>query len=61
MIRGRVANVIISFSRDRDDMLLAHFKRVRGLDCEWKLLRRPAEHNLSNLTPFWANWNLRAL
>ena len=40
---------------------LAHFKRVRGLDREWKLLRRPAEHNLSNLTPFWANWNLRAL
>jgi hypothetical protein len=39
---------------------LAHFKRVRGLDREWKLLRRPAEHNLSNLTPLWANWNFRA-
>ena len=61
MIRWRVADIIISLSRDRDDMLLANFERVRGLDAEWKLLRCPTEHNLSNLTPFWANWNLRAL
>jgi hypothetical protein len=27
-------------------MRLANFKRVRGLDREWKLLRRPAKHNL---------------
>jgi len=43
MIGGRVADVIIGFSRDRDDKLLANFERVRGLDAEWKLLPRPAK------------------
>jgi hypothetical protein len=27
-------------------MRLANFKLVHALDREWKLLRRPAEHNL---------------
>ena len=60
MIRWRVADVIISFSRDRDDMRLANFERVRGLDAEWKLLRCPAKHRLPNLAPLWANGNFRA-
>jgi hypothetical protein len=54
MIGGRVANVIISFSRDRDDMLLANFERVRSFYIERKLLRRPAKHCLPNLAPLWA-------
>ena len=43
MIRGRVANVIKGFSRDRDHMLLVNFECVRGFDAEWKLLRRSTE------------------
>ena len=50
MIRGRVANVIKSFSRDCDHTRLANFERVRGFDAERKLLRRPAKHYLPNLT-----------
>src|SRR6266550_1333058 len=60
MISWRVADVIISFSRDRDDMLLANFQRVRGLDAERKLLPRPAKDCLPNLTPLWANGNFLA-
>ena len=33
---------------------------MRGLDAEWKLLRRPIKHYLPNLTPLWANRNLGA-
>jgi hypothetical protein len=33
-------------------MLPANFQRVRGLEREWKLLRGPAKHCLSNLAPF---------
>jgi hypothetical protein len=29
----------------------AGFKRVRGFDAEWKLLRRPAEHNQVDIRP----------
>ncbi len=43
MIRGRVANVIISFSRDRDDMLLANFERVRGLETMTAIVGPDAE------------------
>jgi hypothetical protein len=32
-------------------------KVVHALDREWKLLLRPAEHNLPNLAPLWANRN----
>jgi hypothetical protein len=32
MIRGRVANVIKGFSRDRDHMRLTNFECVRGFD-----------------------------
>lgn len=45
-------------SRDRAYMRLANLERVRGFDTEWKLLRRPAKHSLSNLAPCWANGNL---
>jgi hypothetical protein len=27
-------------------MRFTNFERVRGFDAEWKLLRRPAKHNL---------------
>ena len=57
MIRRRVANVIKGFSRDRDHMRLEKFERVRGFDVERKLLRRPAENSLPNLTPLGANRN----
>ena|SRR5260370_35104744 len=33
---------------------------MRGFDTEWKLLRRPSEHCLPNLTPLWANRNFGA-
>ena len=36
MIRRRMANVILRFTRDSDDVRLANFKRVRDLDREWK-------------------------
>ena len=55
-----MANVIKRFARHRDDMRLANFQRVRGLDAEWKLLRCPTEYCLPNLTPPWANRNLGA-
>jgi len=54
MIRWRVGNVVKGFARNDDDVL-RNCKVVHALDREWKLLLRPAEHNLSNLTPFWAN------
>jgi hypothetical protein len=55
-----MANIIKRFARHSDDMRLLNFQRVRGLDAEWKLLRRPTEHRLPNLTPFWANRNFGA-
>ena len=48
------------FARHRDDMPLANFQRVRGLDAEWKLLRCPTKHHLPNLTPLRANRNFGA-
>jgi hypothetical protein len=54
-----MASIIKRFARHRDDMRLANFQRVRGLDAEWKLLRCPTEYCLPNLTPLWANRNLR--
>ena len=60
MIGRRMANIIKRFARDGDDMRLAKFQRVRGLDAEWKLLRCPTEYCLPNLTPLWANRNLCA-
>src|SRR5205085_10223564 len=60
MIGRRMANIIKRFARHRDDMRLANFQRVRGLDAEWKLLRSPTKHRLPNLTPPWANRNLGA-
>jgi hypothetical protein len=60
MIGRRMANIIKRFARHRDDMRLANFQRVRGLDAEWKLLRCPTEYCLSNLAPPWANRNLGA-
>src|SRR5262245_31102508 len=56
MICWRVCDVVECFARNSDDVL-GNCKVVHGLDREWKLLLRPAEHNLSNLTPFWANGN----
>src|SRR6266480_3358707 len=60
MIGGRMANIIKRFARHRDDMRLANFQSVRGLDAEWKLLRCPTEYCLPNLAPPWANRNLGA-
>src|SRR5437016_14413043 len=60
MIGRRMANIIKRFARHRDDMRLANFQCVRGLDAEWKLLRCPTEYCLPNLTPLWANRNLGA-
>jgi len=54
MIRWRVGNVVKGFAHNSDDGLL-NCKVMHALDREWKLLLRPAEHNLPNLTPFWAN------
>ena len=54
MICWRVCDVVKGFARNSDDVL-SNCKVVHGPDLEWKLLLRPAEHNLSNLTPFWAN------
>src|SRR6516162_1082178 len=59
MICWRVGDVLKRFASNRDDVL-GNCKVVHALDCEWKLLRRPAEHNLSNLTPLWANGNFSA-
>src|SRR5436853_6248250 len=60
MIGRCMANIIVRFARHRDDMRLANFQRVCGLDAEWKLLRCPTEYCLPNLTPLWANRNLGA-
>src|SRR2546429_7032174 len=60
MIGGRVSNVIKRFTCNGDDVLLANFELVSGLDAERKFLRRPAKHCLPNLTPLWANRNLGA-
>src|SRR6266550_2690791 len=60
MIGRSMGNIIKRFARHRDDMRLANFQRVRGLDAEWKLLRCPTEYGLPNLTPLWANRNLGA-
>ena len=57
--RWRVCNVVECFARNSDDVL-GNCKVVHALDREWKLLLRPAEHHLSNLTPFWANRNFGA-
>src|SRR5215467_13636174 len=54
MICWRVCDVVKRFARNSDDVL-GNCKVVHALDREWKLLGRPAEHNLPNLTPFWAN------
>jgi hypothetical protein len=51
MIGRRVANIIKRFARHRDYMWLTKFERVRGFDAEWKVLRRPIEYCLPNLTP----------
>jgi hypothetical protein len=42
------------FACHRDDMQLANFQVLRGLDAKWKLLRCPTEYCLPNLTPLWA-------
>jgi len=55
-----MTNVIKSLAGHRDDMRLANFQGVRGLDAEWKRLRSPTKHGLPNLTPLWANRNLGA-
>ena len=60
MIGRRMANIIKGFARHRDDMRLANFQSVRGLDAEWKFLRCLTEYRLPNLTPFWPNRNLGA-
>src|SRR5947208_9376231 len=60
MIGRRMANIIKRFPCHRDDIRPTNFQRVRGLDAEWKLLRRPTEYCLSNLTPPWTNRNLGA-
>ena len=59
MIGWRVCDVVECFARNSDDVL-RNCKVVHALDREWKLLLRPAEHHLSNLTPFWASGNLGA-
>src|SRR6266853_2473490 len=59
MIRRRVGNVVKGFARNSDNVL-RNCKVVHALDRERKLLLRPAEHHLSNLTPFWANRNFGA-
>ena len=51
-----MCNVVKRFAYNGDDML-GNCKIVHTLDCEWKLLGRPAEHNLSNLTPLWTKGN----
>ena len=60
MIGRRMSNIIKRLARHRDDMGLANFQRVRGLNAEWKLLRCPTEYRLPNFTPPWANQNLGA-
>src|SRR6476469_7471683 len=46
MIGGRMANIIKRLARYRDDMRLANFQGVRGLDAKRKLLRCPTEYCL---------------
>ena len=59
MIRWRVGNVVKGLARNGNDVL-GNCKVVHALDREWKLLLRPAEYHLPNLTPFWANGNFGA-
>jgi len=59
MICWRVCDVVECFARNSDDGL-RNCKVMHALDREWALLLRPAEHNLPNLTPFWANRNFGA-
>ena len=59
MIRWRVGDVVKGFARDGDDVL-GNCKVVHALNGEWKLLFRPAEHHLSNLTPLWDYGNFGA-
>jgi len=59
MICWRVCDVVKGFARNGDDVL-GNCKVVHALDREWKLLLRPAEHNLSNLTPLRAYGNFGA-
>src|SRR5262245_27037235 len=56
MICWRVCDVVKGFPRNSDEVL-GNCKVVHALYCEWKFLCGTAEHNLSNLTPFWANGN----
>ena len=51
-----MCDVVKGFARNRDDML-GNCKVVDGLEREWELLLRPAEHNLSNLAPLRSNGN----
>jgi len=44
MIRWRVGKIIKRFARNSEHVRFANFKRMRGLDREWKRLRGPAEH-----------------
>src|SRR5436305_12441315 len=60
MIGRSMANIIKRFARHRDDVRLANFQRVRGLDAEWKLLCCPTKYCLPNLTPLWPNRNFGA-
>jgi len=40
MICWRVCDIIKCFARNNDDVRLTNFKRMCGLDSEWKLLRQ---------------------
>jgi hypothetical protein len=60
MIRWRVRKIVKRFAGNSDDVRPTNFERVRGFDVEWKLLCRPSEHYLPNLTPLWANRNFGA-
>ena len=53
-----MANIIKRFARHRDDMRLANFQPVRGLDAEWKFLR--VQPNTVCRISNWANRNLGA-
>ncbi len=55
-----MANIVKSFARHSDYIRLVNFERMRGFDTEWKLLHRPSEHCLPNLTPIRANRNFGA-
>ena len=46
MIPRRVSDIKESFARDRDNMLLANFESVRGLETERETLHRPTKNGL---------------